>query len=282
MTTGRVALVAPAKLTTSLEVVGRRPDGYHDIEAEMVSVDLFDLLVVEPGGAGVEVVAGEGSRAASLPTGPDNLVCRALAMVDRAARVRVEKRIPVGGGLGGGSSDAAAILRWAGVEDLGVAAKLGGDVPFCVRGGRALVEGIGERVTGLPDEQRSFVLLVPPFGVDTAAVYRRWDELAARPAQHAHERDRDRNGLTRAALAVEPRLVQWRDLLGDMTGRMPTLAGSGSTWFVEGSPEDLGVAGRDVLADGRAEGRLVPVRTVPAGWAGPEPGGAPSGNPRAT
>lgn len=264
-------LVAPAKLTVSLKVVARRLDGYHDIEAEMVAVDLFDRLVVDPGGDGIEVVAGPGTRAERLSCGPDNLVSRALALAERTAGVRVEKRVPVGGGLGGGSADAAAILRWAGVDDLATAARLGGDVPFCVRGGRALVEGIGERVTPLAYLERSFVLLVPPFGVDTAAVYRRWDELGG-PAGRG-----ERNELTQAALCAEPRLALWRDLLGSATGRTPSLAGSGSTWFVEGSAEELGVAGRAVLGRGREEGRLIPVRTVPAGWAGPGPGGAPGG-----
>ncbi|HTX62276.1 MAG TPA: hypothetical protein VMD28_01465, partial [Acidimicrobiales bacterium] len=225
-------------------------------------------------------------RAELLTSGGDNLVSRALAASGRTAAVRVEKHIPLGGGLGGGSSDAAAVLRWAGVDDLGAAASLGGDVPFCVGGGRALVEGIGERVTPLPYELQHFVLLVPPFGVDTAAVYRRWDEDRDQDGdeggdeagRHAGRDGGDEpNELTRAALGVEPRLGAWRDLLGDTTGRTPRLAGSGSTWFVEGSAEELGVVGRSVLRRGRDEGRLIPVRTVPAGWAGPDPGGAPSG-----
>jgi 4-diphosphocytidyl-2-C-methyl-D-erythritol kinase len=275
VTGGRAVLIAPAKLTTSLKVVARRPDGYHDIEAEMVSVDLFDRLFVDPAGAGVEIVAGPGARAEHLTRGPDNLVSRALAAAGRTAAVRVEKHIPVGGGLGGGSADAAAILRWAGVGDLEAAAKVGGDVPFCVDGGRALVEGVGERVTPLPYEQRSFVLLVPPFGVDTGSVYRRWDDLETGHARERQSAD-GCNELTQAALAVEPRLVPWRDLLGDTTGRAPVLAGSGSTWFVEGSAEELGVAGRNALVRGRDEVRLIPVRTVPARWAGPRTGGAPS------
>jgi 4-diphosphocytidyl-2-C-methyl-D-erythritol kinase len=284
VTAGRAAvLLAPAKLTISLEVVARRADGYHDIRAEMVTVDLFDRLVVDPDGDGVEIVAGPGSRADHLSPGPDNLVSRAVALVGRTAAVRVEKRIPVGGGLGGGSTDAAAILRWAGVDELDVAARLGGDVPFCVRGGHALVEGIGERVTALPHEDREFVLLVPPFGVDTASAYRRWDELQSSAAGAADQRQEQpapepqggRNQLTPAALDVEPRLAAWRDALFDVTRRSPVLAGSGSTWFVEGSAEDLGVVGQEVLVVGLEEGRLIPVRTVPAGWAGSEPGGAP-------
>lgn len=272
---GAVVLVAPAKLTVSLEVVRRRPDGYHDIAAEMVTVDLFDRLFVEPGAEGMETVAAPGSRAEGLSPGPENLVSRALAAVGRTAAVRLEKRIPVGGGLGGGSADAGAILRWAGFDDLAAAAKLGGDVPFCMIGGRALVEGVGERVTPLPFEQRAFVLLVPPFGVDTAAVYERWDELAANTAGDVRRETAQANELTKAALDVEPRLSVWRDLLYEKSGRAPVLAGSGSTWFVEGTAAELGIADIDRIVWRRDEGRLIPVRTVPAGWPGPGPRGAP-------
>jgi 4-diphosphocytidyl-2-C-methyl-D-erythritol kinase len=274
---GAAVLIAPAKLTTSLRVLGRRADGYHDIDAEMVTVDLVDRLVVDPRSAcvRVEIVAAPGARADHLATGPENLVSRALSAAGRRAAVRVEKCIPVGGGLGGGSADAAAILRWAGVEDLAVAAALGGDVPFCTVGGRARVGGIGERVTPLPHEHRDFVLLVPPFGVDTGAAYRRWDALAPGSVGDRDGSAADRNDLTRAALDVEPRLAAWRDALGEATGRSPALAGSGSTWFVEGSADGLGVLGRDVLVLGRDEGRLIPVRTVPAGWTGEGTGGAP-------
>ena len=281
-------LVAPAKLTLSLRVLGRRPDGYHELEAEMVSLDLHDVLLVDPAGEGLEVVAGPGTRAGSLERG-ENIVARALAAVGRTARVRLEKHIPVGGGLGGGSADAAAVLRWAGATDPAVAARLGADVPFCVAGGRALVGGLGEQVRPLPFEPRSFVLLVPPFSVDTAAVYRAWDDLAAGGAPAADGPavpsgadgggPAARNDLTRAALAVEPRLGPWADRLAAASGRAPVLAGSGSTWWVEGTPELLGLGTAPTLRLGRDEGRLIPVRTVPAGWTGPPAAGdgAPAG-----
>ena len=271
--TGHVVLVAPAKLTVSLRVRGRRPDGYHELEAEMVSLDLCDRLVVDPAGEGVEVSVG-GPWAGALTTGVDNLVSRALALVGRTAHVHLEKRIPVGGGLGGGSADAAAVLRWAGRTDLAEAAGLGADVPFCVRGGRALVRGVGERVEPLPFAERSFVLLVLPFPVDTAAAYRAWDVLAAE--RRAGVDPDARNDLTAPALMVEPRLARWRDLFAEATGRRPALAGSGSTWWVEGSPDEVGLAEQRSLVLGRDEGRLVPVRTVPENWSGPsDDGGAP-------
>jgi 4-diphosphocytidyl-2-C-methyl-D-erythritol kinase len=255
-------LVAPAKLTVSLRVVGRRPDGYHDLVAEMVSVDLADDLAIDPDGDGLVVTSADGRPLRGLGEGRDNLVRRALAAVGRRAGVRLTKRIPVGGGLGGGSADAAAVLRWAGCTDPAVAASLGADVPFCVAGGRAEVSGIGDRVVPLDFEPRAFVLLVPPFGVDTAAAYAAFDALG--PGLGEGEND-----LTAAALAVAPELASWRDRFAEVTGRRPVLAGSGSTWFVEGTPDALGLSGRESLSLGGGEvGRLVAVRTVPAGWAG--------------
>jgi 4-diphosphocytidyl-2-C-methyl-D-erythritol kinase len=222
-------VVAPAKLTLTLRITGVRADGYHTLDAEMITVDLADTLRFSPGD-GLEVVADGGGMV--VPAGGDNLVRRALALVGRTACVRLDKRIPAGGGLGGGSADAAAVLRWAGVDDPKVAARLGADVAFCVVGGRARVTGIGEQVEPLDFagvEGRDFTLVTPPFGVSTAAAYRAWDDLGQ---PHAGDEGNDLEG---AALAVEPRLARWRDQLGDATGRRPRLAGSGSTWFVPGS-----------------------------------------------
>jgi 4-diphosphocytidyl-2-C-methyl-D-erythritol kinase len=220
---------ALAKLTLGLRVRGVRADGYHELDAEMVTVDLADELSFEEGD-GFEVT---GPAAGGVPV-EGNLVQRALAAVGRRARVRLHKVIPAGAGLGGGSADAAAVLRWAGVDDLAVAASLGADVPFCVVGGRARVRGAGEVVEPLPDEDRAFTLLVPPLHVSTPAVYAAWDRLGGPTADGP-------NDLEPAALAVEPRLVAARDELGERTGCVPVLAGSGSTWFVEGAFEGPGL-----------------------------------------
>lgn len=257
---------APAKLTLSLAVVGVRPDGYHELRSEMVTVDLCDVVELAEGDG--LVVVDEGVRPSGLgavaaaagrvvpgtvapPTpGRPNLVERALRAVGRTAAVTLRKRIPVGGGLGGGSADAAAVLRWAGCTDPGVAAGLGADVPFCVVGGRAMVEGIGERVSPLPFEERTFTLCVPPLAVDTAAAYRAWDRIGGEGL----------NELTAAALAVEPRLAAWRDAFAAVAGAEPVLAGSGSTWWVEGGcPAGHVEVGGEVAP-------LLGVRTVPAGW----------------
>lgn len=222
---------APAKLTISLRMTGVRPDGFHLIDAEMVSLDLADTLEFHHGDS-LRIVT-ESTAAAALPVhaDDDNLVRRALRHVGRTAAVVLTKRIPAGGGLGGGSSDAAAVFRWAGRtsdSDVRDAARLGADVSFCIRGGRARVTGIGEILEPLADVMQTFTLCTPPFGVSTPAVYRAWDALGGPTADGP-------NDLEPAAIVVEPRLVAWRDLLGEHTGRVPVLAGSGSTWFVEGS-----------------------------------------------
>src|SRR5688572_23056203 len=108
-----VVVEAPAKLTVSLRITGVRDDGYHLIDAEMVSIDLCDELEIGAGD-GLEVV---GATGLTVPAGDDNLVRRALRLVGRTAHVRLTKRIPAGGGLGGGSTDAAAVLRWAAFDD---------------------------------------------------------------------------------------------------------------------------------------------------------------------
>jgi 4-diphosphocytidyl-2-C-methyl-D-erythritol kinase len=250
---------ALAKLTLSLRVVGVRDDGYHLIEAEMVTLDLADTLEFGPG-HGIEVVGPAGGD--PVPEGEANLVRRALVAVGRDAHVRLEKRIPAGGGLGGGSADAAAVLRWARVSDPAVACALGADVPFCLAGGRALVSGVGEVVEPMEFEHRSFVLLTPPFGVSTAEVYGTWDALGGPSGDGP-------NDLEAPALAAEPRLARWRAALGDLTGRAPVLAGSGSTWFVEGSAEELGLrAGTTVEMEGEVA-RLVEARSDrPSGQGG--------------
>ena len=252
-------VLAPAKLTVTLRVTGVRSDGYHELDAEMVTLSLADELVIDEGGTGLVVEAAAGARAERLPVPADNLVTRALEACGRRAAVRLTKRIPLGGGLGGGSADAAAVLRWAGCDDAAVAARLGSDVPFCLAGGRARVTGTGERVQPLPFVARDYLLVLPPFGVDTAAVYRAWDR---RPG------DEGPNALTAAALATEPRLARWRDALGQAVGAEPVLAGSGSAWFVEGGPAEAGTAEWPELRVGEEAGRLVRARTVPAGWEG--------------
>lgn len=223
---------AQAKLTLSLRVTGVRSDGYHLIDAEMATLDLADRLRITSGGMGLEIV---GPFAAGVNADESNLVNRALRLCNRTAHIRIDKHIPSGGGLGGGSADAAAILRWASFTDLTAASRLGADIPFCMVGGWARVQGIGEIVSPLPFAAHDITLVIPPFGVSTTEVYRTWDALDGPTAHGA-------NDLEPAALLVEPRLVAWRDRITAITGIVPTLAGSGATWWLFGAHRELGEA----------------------------------------
>lgn len=281
--TAPIRLLAPAKLTLSLRITGTRSDGYHLIDAEMVTLDLCDEIIVHPSSQpSVEIVpapVAHGGAATApdwdIPTDGSNLVIRALELAGRTAHVEIRKRIPPGAGLGGGSADAAAVIRWANrmaaVETAGAAAAgsqlharaptpvtpqqaatLGADVAFCLVGGRARVRGIGEFVEPLPYREQSFVLWTPPIGVDTAAVYRTWDTLGGPAGEQT-------NDLEPAAIALHPELAAWRDELTRASGRTPQLAGSGGSWFVRAPypvPRDV-VPRQDVSATmARTIGRL--------------------------
>ena len=234
-----VAILAPAKLTVSLNITGVREDGYHLIDAEMVSLDLCDVVELGDGDS-LEIVGPQSAQ--GLGAEQDNLVRRALELCGRTAAVRLHKHIPAGAGLGGGSSDAAAVLRWAGYTDPKKAAGIGADVAFCLHGGRARVTGIGELVDPLPFVERAVTLLIPPVHCSTTDIYAEWDRLGGPVGDNG-------NDLEPAALAVAPELRRWRDQLGDASGQRPRLAGSGSTWWVDGEHP--------------GEGQLI-ARTVPA------------------
>lgn len=248
-----------AKVNLTLEVVGRRPDGYHELRSIFLRIGLSDRLAVVPGGAdGSDTLTVTG-----LPGAPirDNLVTRALYAL--RARVEVplpaldvvlEKSIPSAAGLGGGSSDCASAIRLAqacwGVglateEALALGSELGSDVPFFLSGAlAALVEGRGERVTPLPDATDAGVLLVTPaIALSTARVFARYDDLGVEPRRialahvntrqlvEAAERVRDANDLWPAAASLEPSLSALRAELEGATGRPWMMSGSGPTLF---------------------------------------------------
>ncbi|HEX3088010.1 MAG TPA: 4-(cytidine 5'-diphospho)-2-C-methyl-D-erythritol kinase, partial [Ilumatobacteraceae bacterium] len=196
-----VTVIAPAKLTLSLKITGVRDDGYHVIDAEMVTLEWHDTLTIDPSSTGL---TADGPFAKGMPLDDSNLVARALRTVDRTAAVHVNKALPHGGGVGGGSSDAAAVLRWAGYEDVVGAAALGADVAFCLVGGRARVSGIGEVVEPLPFEPIDITLVVPPMSVSSPFVYRAWDQLGG-------PRSDGDNDLEPAAVSAFTALARWRD-----------------------------------------------------------------------
>jgi 4-diphosphocytidyl-2-C-methyl-D-erythritol kinase len=215
-------LSAPAKLNLQLRVLGRRPDGTHDVDTVLQAISLADLLVVTPATQSTLQIQGD----FPVPAGPDNLVLRAAAAIELTAEFSLAKSIPPGAGLGGGSSDAAAVLRATQLptSDLEpVAAGLGADVAFFLRGGRARATGHGDVLEPMAVEAGWYALAWPGYEISTAAVYRAWDEVGGE----------GRNELFRAACAVEPRLASFAEDLGEGW----VMTGSGSAFFREAATE---------------------------------------------
>lgn len=182
----QVVVPAPAKINLTLDVKGRRSDGYHELETVMHQISLTDSVTVRAIPQGIQVDTDH----PLLPVGEENLAYQAareileLCAPDRGAAINIRKRIPIGAGLAGGSADAAAVLRGInGLYDCGLSpsellvlgARLGSDVPFCIQGGTALAKGRGEELHRLPGTMRlNLVLVKPDFSVSTAEVYRRF------------------------------------------------------------------------------------------------------------
>jgi 4-diphosphocytidyl-2-C-methyl-D-erythritol kinase len=222
-------VLAPAKLTWYLEITGVRANGMHEIRSEMTTIDFADQLSIDPSDDYVHLTG----HTDGVPDDERNLVVRALQLVGQRAGVRIDKRIPTGGGLGGGSADAAAVLRYFGGVTEERALLLGGDVPFCQLGGRALVEGVGERLTPLGYQRRDVTLVMPDFSIDTRSCYEAYDVLATSGGNRGGP-----NHLESAAVLVEPRLGVILTWLRATYGDEVQLAGSGSTMFIAGHVSD--------------------------------------------
>jgi 4-diphosphocytidyl-2-C-methyl-D-erythritol kinase len=184
-----VQLRAPAKINLSLEVRGKRPDGFHEIETLMVPISLADTVTIDRSdGAGVVFTCSD----ASLPAGDDNLVVRAAKLffarvkIPPGIRIHLEKHVPHGAGLGGGSSDAATTLT--GLNEMfatgfdtpalsAMAAELGSDIPFFVYRSAAVCRGRGELVEPVAfGHPLPLLLIKPPFGVPTPWAYKQWHD----------------------------------------------------------------------------------------------------------
>lgn len=193
--TRAVRVRVPAKVNLCLGVGPLRSDGYHPLATVYQTVGLHDELVLRPAGSRSVEVVGDGEPVRGVPTGPANLAWRALDVLGQHHRTRldvaieVHKRIPVAGGLAGGSADAAAALvgadalfrlgtSRAALLELG--GRLGSDVPFCLLGGTASGEGRGELVAPVPTVGEFWwALVTDPEGLSTAAVYAEFDRLTA-------------------------------------------------------------------------------------------------------
>lgn len=283
-----LVLAAPAKLNLFLEVVGKRPDGYHDLATLMVAVDLYDTLELRPRGNGGLVLECDPP---GLPTGPQNLVYLAADRLrrranrpDLGASIRLTKRIPTQAGLAGGSSDAAAALLGLNrvwnldlpkSELAAVAAEVGSDVAFFLDLPAAWCTGRGEIVSPEPAAKSFCVVLVcPPVGLGTAEVYRRvqvpqspTDGTAARAAFRAGNPEALGaalfNRLQPAAFGLAPAVETVYRRLAGLNPAGCLMTGSGSAVFaVCHSPDD---AARVAAAARAAEpqSRVLVVRTLP-------------------
>jgi 4-diphosphocytidyl-2-C-methyl-D-erythritol kinase len=254
-----VRVPAYAKVNLRLDVLGRRADGYHELRTIFQAISLHDTLVLETKREpGIDLcIAGNSQLAAE--SGADNLVYRALDQLARAidfprgVRATLTKRIPVGRGLGGGSSDAAAalaaLLRLSGKRIvaerlLSIASSLGADVPFFLRGGRALGIGRGDEIYPLPDEKRRIVLVVSPrdIAVPTKHAYQ-WLSAELTKAQDptkllwfcalcwSPQRGALSNDFEAAVFPRYPRLAEIKRELLQQGAAEASLAGSGSAVF---------------------------------------------------
>ena len=250
---------ACAKLNLTLDVLGKREDGYHDLRMVMQTVALRDRLTIEIGGeAGVRVR----TDLDFLPTDDGNLAAAAARRYWEATgrppeglTVRIDKHIPVCAGLAGGSSDAAAVLRWMNdrygdglsrAELAEIGQRVGSDVPFCVLGGTALAEGRGEVLTPLPPLPPCwFVLCKPPFPVSTPELFRRVDgvRLRCRPDTRGMLAALEKGDLTGVAQRLynvfedvlpprkRERVRELRDLLLEQGAAGTCMSGTGPTVF---------------------------------------------------
>lgn len=184
---------AYAKINLGLDVLGRLPNGYHQVKMVMQTVGIWDELALEKAAAGI--VIDTDSR--ELPTDENNIVYKAAKLMQEefglsgGIRLSLQKNIPVAAGMAGGSADAAAVMKAMNMlyelelpeerlRELGV--RIGADVPYCIMGGTALAEGIGERLTGLPNApQCVLVVAKPDVNVSTGDIYTALDALAEYP-----------------------------------------------------------------------------------------------------
>ena len=242
--------LAPAKVNLTLLVGPRSASGLHPVRSLIQTLDWCDRLTLEEGEEDRLEIEG-----ADLPDGGENLVWKAVAALEKEAgsrrpplRITLQKRLPVGAGLGGGSADAAAVLNALG-EMLGVApmrrrkaaALIGSDVPAALQGGTVRAEGFGEEVTRLPDLSGFAVAVaVPHFPLLTADVYRMWDDLSEPRGREFPSRFLPpplrratpiRNDLTPAALRLRPELGDLMEEVAGVWERPVAMSGSGSSLF---------------------------------------------------
>jgi len=266
-----LTLPAPAKVNLHLEILGRRPDGFHNLRMINLLLDLCDTVHLQLKPSGLRILC----RHPQVPSDRTNLAAKAAELLLQqipeprpGVRISIRKRIPVAAGLGGGSSDAAATLRglvrlWrlsfseARLRRLALA--VGADVPFFLFGRPALVEGIGERLKPLPPiPDWTYLLVTPPFGVSTAWAYGRWRaSLTKRPKFHIIKNLKNpgnlelsrwlRNDLEPVVVRRYPLVGEVRQVLVSLGAVAAVMSGSGpSIVGVFENPRQAGKASQSI------------------------------------
>lgn len=252
----QITIKAYAKINLGLDVIGLREDGYHQVKMIMQSLKLCDELTLEEAEEGILLT----TDARELSTGRDNLACRAAALmlekynIRRGVRIHLTKRIPIAAGMAGGSTDAAAAMK--GICQLfhldiplkqlmDAAVLIGADVPYCLMGGTALAEGIGEKLTPLPPMPDCHILVANPgISVSTKSAYQRLD--ACQPDKHPdidgmaealrHGSlqgivNRLENVLEAATIPIHPVIDTLKNRMIQLGAAGSLMSGSGSTVF---------------------------------------------------
>lgn len=286
----KINLKARAKINLTLDVLGKRPDGYHEVEMVMQSVELHDIITIEDAGQGIEVT----TDSPLLAGGEANIAYRAARLLmdrycpGRGVKIHLSKKIPLAAGLAGGSTDAAAVLKGLNLlwnlglspEELAAeGALIGSDVPFCVFGGTALARGRGELLTLLPAAPEIWLVLAKPdLQVSTAEIYQNYDagRVERRPDTAAMVRalhNADVSGIVEnlcnvlesVTLNRYPVVREVKRVMEELGLRRPLMSGSGPTVF--GIADDRAMA--ETAADNlkaALPGAFVQVtRTWPAG-----------------
>jgi len=267
--------LSPAKVNLYLEVLSKRPDGYHEIQTLMQRIDLSDEMEIDLGGRGIRLV----SEGGEVPEGMDNLACRAARIfceefgIRGDLRIRLKKRIPVAAGLGGGSSDAATVLmglnellRAGGEEErlMALGAKIGADVPFFIFQKPAQARGIGEKLAAVKlPRPLWFLMLVPPFQISAAWAYQAFDGLPGQKKEPMRLRDSYgeladllpvlKNDLESAALTRYPEIALMKKELLARGARGALMSGSGPVTF-------------GLFSTRREAERTEKAVALPAGW----------------
>lgn len=247
---------APAKINLTLDVLGKREDSYHEVEMIMTTIDLSDRIELYPLKQDRVKISLESRY---VPDDERNLAYKAASMLKRkyhiteGVHIKIEKNIPVSAGLGGGSSDAAAVLRglnklWALNIPIGelasLGASIGSDVPFCVHNTTAIAKGRGERVETLTKPPSSWVILAKPdIGVSSRAIFQRLDtKMITHPRTHKMAKalrednfeamcENLGNVLESVTLRVHPEVQRIKDMMGQFGANGILMSGSGPTIY---------------------------------------------------